>query len=690
MSSTRVSRPKRAAINPILSAAALLLTVGACTTTATGGDNRPGESDTPLFSDYRGAPEIIRGDGGDDGAGEVRGRVFADVNRNSRLDGNEQGLAGVKVSNGREVAVTDDAGRYSLPVRPDMAVFVIQPSGYQVPHDENWVPQFAYQHKPAGSPKRLRYGGLPPTGALPEAINFPLVATGPADTFHCAVLGDTQTYSNQEIGFFRDSVVDDWLDLPGGQRPDCIFAVGDVMGDDLDLIARMAEVTAPVNAPQWWVHGNHDFDFDADFDRDSADSWRNLYGPNYYAFEIGDVIFIALDNVVYPCTQEDARTPGREYCATGERKRYNARITDDQMAFVENLLSLTNPDKLVVIGHHIPFVSFVDQTATAHQTDNVKALYALLEGRRALSLSGHTHTIENHSPGDSHAGWAEAVGVTTLPFRHIVSGAASGAWYNGDFDTFGVPMALQRLGGPRGWLSLQFDGTEYVETYFASNLSRDQRMWVSVNTPGFRDWFDAIMAWRGEPSETRDPVPPVPINDPPDLKIITPDDLAAGTWITANVWDGSSETRVAATLAGRQLSLTRTQAAEGEAAKIGAEWADPFAAQRQLSVSRYALQSRSGDPRAQGWNRHRATVFGPKPPQPQGSVADRSMHLWRARLPADLPLGVHEVRITATDRHGRTATETMVIEIRADRPQRLFRTDVWNAFDNGPPVRSQP
>ncbi|NBC20134.1 MAG: metallophosphoesterase [Alphaproteobacteria bacterium] len=639
-----------------------------------------------LFSDYRGGPEVRRGE--DDGGDQVRGFVFEDINRNAVRDEGEPGLADVKVSNGREVVKTDADGSYVLPVRDDMAVFVVQPSGFQVPHNAHWVPQFAYQHKPAGSPKQLRYGGLAPTGPLPEAINFPVVRVQQADAFHCAILGDTQTYSNQEIGFFRDSVVDDWLDLSSRARPDCIFAVGDVMGDDLDLIERMTEVTAPVQAPQWWVHGNHDFDFDADFDADSADSWRNLYGPNYYAFEIGDALFIALDNVVYPCTAEDARQAGREFCATGDRKRYNARITDDQMVFVKNLLSLTDPDKLVVIGHHIPFVSFVDQNATAHQTDNVKALYALLEGREALSLSGHTHTIENLSPGDSYAGWVEAIGLSQLPFRHIVSGAASGAWYNGDFDTFGVPMALQRLGGPRGWLSLEFDGTSYVETYYGSNLSRDQRMWVSVNTPNFRDWFDAIMAWHAKPSDERDPVPPLSFNDLPDVKIITPDDLVRGTWITANVWDGSTETRVQATIDGRTLVLERTQDAEGEGARIGAEWADPFAAQRQLSVSRWALQSRSGDARAQGWNRHRATQFGPKPPQPQGSVADRSVHLWRAKLPDDLAPGVYEVVVTSTDRHGRTARESMVIEIRAERPEKLFRIDVWNAFENGPPVRN--
>ncbi|MEM7727834.1 MAG: calcineurin-like phosphoesterase family protein [Pseudomonadota bacterium] len=638
-----------------------------------------------MFEDYRGGPEVVRGPA--DGADKARGQVFEDLNRNGRRDGRETGLPGVLVSNGRDVVQTDDDGRYALPVRDDMAVFVIQPSGFQVPHDDNWVPQFSYQHKPAGSPKPLRFGGLPPTGPLPEAVNFPLIRTADAARFDCAVLGDTQTYSNQEISFLRDSLVDD-LAGPDGLGPvDCLFAVGDVMGDDLDLIPRMADVLSPIRAQQWWVHGNHDFDFDADYDDDSADSWRRLYGPNYYAFEIGDVLFIALDNVVYPCTRDDALRPGREFCIADDNKRYNGRITDDQLAFVGNLLSLTDDDKLVVVGHHIPFVGFVDQTTAAHQTDNVTDLYSLLEGWEALSLSGHTHTIANLSPGDRFPDWAEQVGVTALPFRHIIAGAASGAWYQGDFDTFGVPMALQRMGAPRGWLKLAFDGPSYVEDYYGTNLSEDQRLWVSVNTPGFRDWFDTIMAWRAEPPETRDPVPPLSINDLPDVKILTPEDLLAGSYLTANVWDGSTETRVRATLAGRALSMNRTQPVDGEPARIGAEWADPFAAQRQLSVSRFALASRSGVARNQGWEAFKGSAFGPSAPQPQGSLADRNIHLWRVRLPADLEPGVHAVTVTATDRHGRDRMETIIIEVRTERPPPRFRSDVFGAFENGPPVR---
>ena len=645
-----------------------------------------GPTNASIFEDYQGEPEVVRRSTGTSGD-SISGTVFVDSNRNGSQDRSELGLAGVKVSNGRDVVVTDADGYYTLPARDDMAVMVIQPSGYQVPHDEDWVPQFAYQHKPGGSPKPLRFGGLPDTGALPSEVNFPLIKTVSQQRFSCAILGDTQTYANQEIGYFRDSTVDDILDRPESEHPDCVLAVGDVVGDDLGLIPRMTEVVSTLEAPQWWVHGNHDFDFDADYDEDSADSWRRLYGPNYYAFEIGDVLFFAIDNVVYPCTKEDAELAGREFCVEDERKRYNARITDDQMTFIKGVLENTDDDKLVVFSHHIPFVSFVDQTTSAHQTDNVKELYAMVEGRRALSLSGHTHTAENFSPGDSFEGWKAQLYLDSLPFRHIIAGAASGGWYNGDFDVHGTPMSLQRMGAPRGWLQLDVQGNEYVDTYIGANMGRERRMWVSVNTPIFRSWYTQIMNWRDQPASERDPVPPLSINDLPDVKILTPRDLSRGTYITANIWHGSSDTKANLILGERTLPMQRTQEAKGEGAKIGAEWADPFAVQRQLSVARHALESRSGISRNQGYELFRGRSFGPQVPQPQSSIADRNLHLWRARLPEDLPLGVHVATVESTDRHGRVTRDTIVIEIREQLPPARFRKDVFEAFEDGPPVR---
>ena len=607
----------------------------------------------------------------------VEGSVFDDADRDGERDGDEVGVEGVLVSNGLEWTATDADGAWRIAVRDDMNLTIVQPRGWRVPTDQRRVPQFFYIHKPGGTPEALRFGGLPDTGPPPARIDFPLTRRTDRGGFRCAVVGDSQTYANREIGWLRDGAITDAVE----SAPGCMLYVGDVVGDDLGLLDRLLEVGSAAGAPQWLVHGNHDFDFDATSDAHSADSWRRIVGPNYYAFERGDVLFVVLDNVVYPCGEHEADAI-HDFCGDDDRPTYNGRIDATQMQWLEGLLARTPRDRRIVVATHIPLVSFADPESRKHQTDNAGRLHELLADRPALSLSGHTHTIENHAPGQHFDGWDDAAGVASLPFRHIVAGAGSGAWYQGDFNIHGNPMALQRMGAPPGVLLLDFEGADYVERYVGARVGPERRMWIGLNTPAFRDWFDALVEWEDLDADERHPVPPYSVNDLADTGIVTPDDLAAGVWLTANVWDGSAETRVKAVLPdGREWMLERTQSGAGEPPRIGAEWADPFAAERQLSVSRHALLSRMGEARAQGFELFKGSDYGPAAPQPQGSIADRNMHLWRARLPEDLPAGVHAIRVSALDRHGRTSTETLIVEVRDRRPPPYFRRDVWYGDD---------
>jgi len=618
-----------------------------------------------------------------DAPASVEGLAFHDSNRNGRLDPDEAGIGGVKVSNGREVVLTQRDGRYSLPVRADMSVFVIQPSGWRVPTDARFVPQFSYEHKPAGSPRAMRYGGLPPTGPLPTAINFPLLPSDADARFNCAVLGDTQPTSNDEVGFVRDSVVNDLLDRDA-PKPDCLLLLGDVVGDELSLIPRTAEILGAIGAPQWWVQGNHDYDSDADHDADSSDTWRRLYGPNNYAFEMGRVLFIVLDNVSYPCGEDSREAQERPFCLQ-YYKTYNGRLLPDQMTFIANVLKATDPGMLVVFANHIPFVGFDNHETHAHQTDNLDELYALVEGRQALSLSGHSHTLENFAPGDSVSGWRDTVGIAELPFRHLVAGAVAGDWWGGDYDIDGAPMSIMGDGAPRGYVDFNANGVDYTLNYRASGLSPERAMWLSVNTPHLRAWTQEISTWRDAPQDARDPVPPLSVQDLPDEKILTPQDLQGQSWITANVWLGDSTTQVMVSIDGAAPApMVRTQPMRGETVFVGPEFSDPFALQRQQTMARTAIQSRSGDQETQGYVQGRQSRLPPLPPQPRGSRADHSMHLWRYNLPIDLAAGVHRAEVTVTRAQGSPARDVLVFEVRDARPKRTFDFEHWNAFSDAP------
>ncbi|MEO0767210.1 MAG: metallophosphoesterase N-terminal domain-containing protein, partial [Pseudomonadota bacterium] len=155
-------------------------------------------------TDYVADIDVVRGGDGDGTA--ATGVVFHDLSRDGMRQDDEPGIAGVMVSNGRDVTTTGEDGSYSLPVFDNMTVMVHEPAAFDVPVDMNGVPQFFYHHKPQGTPETLRYGGLSPTGPLPAAINFPMVRTGVDEQFSCVMMGDTQPYSNTEIGYVRDGV----------------------------------------------------------------------------------------------------------------------------------------------------------------------------------------------------------------------------------------------------------------------------------------------------------------------------------------------------------------------------------------------------------------------------------------------------------------------------------------------------
>ena len=299
----------------------------------------------------------------------VVGFVFEDYNRDGVFQRDrEPGIPGVLVSNGRDVVRTNDRGRYRLPniydrghapTRPEaMSIFITKPSAYDVPVDKDNVPQFFYHHIPGGSPKNVRgedfrFGGLPASGRLPRLINFPLIEGEHKSHFRIVVSGDTQPYSNTEVGYVRDTIAREWATMPDLEA---VIVEGDVMGDDLDLYPRFKNTLSLAKAPQYYVAGNHDLDFDAPTDKNSFDTFKREWGPAYYSFDIGDVHFVVLDDVKYPCTPTEDNLDGLHgngnQCDTPTTSpTYNGVVSAEQIEWLRNDLAHVPTDKLIVLKY---------------------------------------------------------------------------------------------------------------------------------------------------------------------------------------------------------------------------------------------------------------------------------------------------------------------------------------------------
>ena len=618
---------------------------------------------------YIGSVHVVAGTGAD----TARGTVFLDANRNAILDAGETGIEGVQVSNGREVVLTGADGSYEIPAYDDMNLFITKPADHAVPLSEEMVPQFYYVHKVAGSPD-LRFGGIEPTGPLPSQINFPLIEDRVGASFDCLVFGDAQPYSNREIGYVRRTAGQMLINRDNANT-ECLIFEGDVMGDDLSLYPRFKEIIAKGGVPQYFVAGNHDLDFDAETDQHSFDTFRREWGPEYYSFDIGDVHFVVLDNVRYPCNGIDDHA----FCDPSKSPTYNGVIHNRQMAWLANDLANVPADKLIVLNAHIPFQTFTDNTAAKHQTDNFAELAALVEGRPTLGLSGHTHTTENLVVGTSYEGWEENTGLAEAPFHQIVTGAISGSWWTGDRNTDGVPHGTQRLGSPRGYYQLSFTGPQYVDTYHAFGKDGDEQLHASFNTPRFRAWSEKLLGYiklYGAPSDV---VPPVTINDLGDQYMITRDDLAGGTWVAVNVWNGSKESSVSVSVNGAAaFAGALIQPGEGEAKKKGENYADPLAIALQSTNSDMTIRSASGGDDTAGFRTWKGTEWvGVAGPLASWLMTDNSAHLWRVDLPETLPTGIHVMTVTTTDRYGRTFEKDYTFEIVDELPNPNWETAFW-------------
>ena len=123
------------------------------------------------------------------------GTVFEDRSGTGKRQLTDRGLAGILVSNGRDVVATDTDGRWILPGIDGDSLFVIKPPHWATPARAGGIPNFSYEHVPLGSPTTSRHPGINPTGALPASIDFPLVRSEESARFDAVLLSDTHLES---------------------------------------------------------------------------------------------------------------------------------------------------------------------------------------------------------------------------------------------------------------------------------------------------------------------------------------------------------------------------------------------------------------------------------------------------------------------------------------------------------------
>ena len=381
----------------------------------------------------------------------ITGTVFHDGNNNRVLDRKEKGIAGVGVSNGKEVVLTDSRGRYSLQVDDDDIIFIIKPSDWRLPVNENYLPQFYYNHKPGGSPSGTRYAGVNPTGKLPKTVNFALYPEKMEENFTALFFGDPQPYTQQEVDYFHKGIVNE---LKGVQNVKFGLSLGDLVGDDLNLHQPYIKAVKDLGIPWFNVMGNHDMNYEASADSLSDETFEKNFGPANYSFNYGKVHFIVLDNILYP----DPR----------DGKGYWSGFRKEQLDFVESDLKHVPKDNLVVLSFHIPLFMYADSVVRKADRDRLFGL--LKDFPNTLSVSAHTH-LQRHNFYGPADGWLQE-----QPHHEYNAGTTSGDWYSGALNEQGVPASTMRDGTPKGYVFFNFTGSKYNIHYQVAGKPKDYQM----------------------------------------------------------------------------------------------------------------------------------------------------------------------------------------------------------------------
>ncbi|MDY6822033.1 MAG: calcineurin-like phosphoesterase family protein, partial [Deferribacterota bacterium] len=374
----------------------------------------------------------------------IRGIVFDDANLNGEYNSGEKGIPDVGISNGEDIVLTDETGRYSIELNDQKIVFLIKPSEYNTFVGEKTNKPFFYYNINESE-------GM---GNVVSGKDFPLIKTEVRNNFSAIVLGDIQVTNDEEINYLRDITIAELIN----EKASFVLTLGDNANDNLEVYPRLTEVMGKIGKPVYYLPGNHDTNDNLEGPSSHYNIYKNYFGPQYYSFNYGKVHFIILNNVKW------------------ESGAYHGELGEKQLNWIKEDLKYVPKENLIVISMHIPLISWVDKDSPRHHVKDRQELFNLLDGfDNVLTLAGHTHTLERLYPNDVLDGWDNG-----LQYPHIIAGAVCGSWWNGEKDELGVPFSYMRDGAPKGYFIFNFSDNTYEDSYKTTGKPKDYQMHISL------------------------------------------------------------------------------------------------------------------------------------------------------------------------------------------------------------------
>jgi C terminal of Calcineurin-like phosphoesterase/N terminal of Calcineurin-like phosphoesterase len=357
---------------------------------------------------------------------------IGNITLKGKVSAGGKAIAGVAVTDGCNVTVTDASGNYQLLSNKTAEfVYISIPAGYQFAHEKS-IAKF--------------YVPVTATGSVFKA-DFTLDKLTVDDSSHCFVVwADTQMISEEDVQLLKTQSVPDLQQLVAGYPAQTLFhgiGCGDLVWDKFELFKGYREAIAATGVTFFNVIGNHDMDIDARTDELSAKTFKQQFGPTYYSFNRGKIHYVVLDDVFF----------------IGTGKQYIGYITENQLQWLEQDLALVQPGTTVVVSLHIPTNTGAakrnkKEAELGSVVANRKQLYKILAPYKVHIMSGHTHFNDTWEQGD------------IMEHNH---GTVCGAWWTG-------PICGD--GTPNGYGVYEVNGNSIQWYYKSTGLPKTQQLRV--------------------------------------------------------------------------------------------------------------------------------------------------------------------------------------------------------------------
>ena len=337
-----------------------------------------------------------------------------------------KGVAGVVVSDGVETVVTDQDGLYYLKSNEyNRVVFMSVPSGYEAA-SEGILPKF---HK-----------SLDGNASTTERADWTLTKVDNANHV-MYVLGDMHLAKRtNDLTQFSDFTTDLNGQIAANKsKRQYALTLGDMSWDlywysnSYDLFSYVETINSKVNGLQiFHTIGNHDHDMMEAGDFNTVSAFKKHVAPTYYSFNIGNVHYVVLDNIL--CTNTVA--------SDGSGRSYNSSLTQEQLAWLKKDLSYVDKSKVLVITMHAHMYSETGGKSMEYSAQ----LEELCKGYETHVMSAHTHVIWNNDLTASKGIW------------HHNSGAICGTWWWTGYYTPGLNLCKD--GSPAGYYVYDMNGSD--------------------------------------------------------------------------------------------------------------------------------------------------------------------------------------------------------------------------------------